>query len=217
MSAAPRLLIVDDHPLAREGLRAVLAGHGYDVVGDAADGLAAVEAAASLRPDLVLMDVRLGSGIDGLEATRRIVALNLGIRVLMLTLHDTAAYVREALVAGASGYVLKDTGIDDLRAAISQVLDNRTAIPIDLMAAVMRQPQAARSPEQALAVLTDREREVLDAVARGGTNKAIGRDLDISPATVKAHVERIIAKLGVADRTQAAVLVARAGSASPAV
>lgn len=215
MSVGPRLLIVDDHPLAREGLSAVLSAHGYDVVGDAADGLSAVEAAATLRPDLVLMDVRLGAGIDGLEATRRIVALGLGIRVLVLTLHDTAAYVREALVAGAAGYVLKDTGIDDLRTAIAQVLDNRTAIPIELMAAVVRQPEAARSPDQSLALLTMREREVLDGVARGKTNKEIGRDLAISPATVKAHVERIIAKLGVADRTQAAVLVARAGSSVP--
>lgn len=209
-----RLLIVDDHPLAREGLRAVLVAAGYDVVGDAPDGVSAVDCAAELQPDLILMDVRLGPGIDGLEATRRIVALGLPSRILMLTLHDDPAYVREALLAGASGYVLKDTGIDELKKAIDQVLDNRTAIPVDLMAAAVRQAAEMRSPDQALSTLTDREREVLHGVARGHTNKEIARQLAISPATVKAHVERIIAKLGVADRTQAAVLVAQAGDAS---
>lgn len=211
---APRLLIVDDHPLAREGLRAVLAGAGYDVVGDAPDGADAVERAAELCPDLILMDVRLGPGIDGLEATRQIVALGLPTRILMLTLHDDPAYVREALLAGASGYVLKDTGINELKEAIDQVLDNRTAIPVDLMAAAVRQVADKRAPQQALSTLTDREREVLEGVARGETNKEIARQLAISPATVKAHVERIIAKLGVADRTQAAVLVAQASGAS---
>ncbi len=208
--APPRLLLVDDHPLAREGLRAVLAGAGYDIVGDAADGEAAVRLAAELRPDLVLMDVRLGSGIDGLEATRQIVALRLSVRVLMLTLHDTPAYVREALAAGASGYVLKDTAIENLRKAIDQVLDDQTAVPLDLMAAAMRSAPDSRRPEDAVASLTTRERDVLKRVAQGLTNKEIGRELLISPATVKVHVERIIAKLGVTDRTQAAVLAARA-------
>lgn len=206
---AARILLVDDHPLAREGLRAVLAGAGYDVVGDAADGESAVQAAIDLRPDLVLMDVRLGPGIDGLEATRRIVALALPTRVLMLTLHDTPAYVREALAAGASGYVLKDTAIANLRKAIEQVLDDQTAVPLDLMAAAMRRAPDTSRQEEAIATLTDRERDVLKRIAQGLTNKEIGRELSISPATVKAHVERIIAKLGVADRTQAAVLAAR--------
>lgn len=210
MTKAARLLIVDDHPLAREGLRAVLTAAGFDVIGDAVDGASAVERAAELQPDLILMDVRLGPGIDGLEATRRITALEHTPRILMLTLHDDPAYVREALLAGASGYVLKDTGIDELRRAIDQVLDNQTAIPVDLMAAAVRQASDRRSPDQLLSTLTDREREVLAGVARGHTNKAIARQLAISPATVKAHVERIIAKLGVTDRTQAAVLAARA-------
>lgn len=208
--AAARILVVDDHALAREGLRAVLAGTGYEVVGDAASGEAAIAMASELRPDLILMDVRLGPGIDGLEATRRIVTLGLPSRILMLTLHDTPAYVREALAAGASGYVLKDTAIDQLRKAIAQVLDDQTAVPLELMAAVMRSTADAGRQEEAVANLTERERDVLDRVAQGLTNKAIARGLGISPATVKAHVERIIAKLGVADRTQAAVLAARA-------
>lgn len=211
---APRLLIVDDHPLAREGLRAVLASAGYDVIGDAPDGASAVERAAELCPDVILMDVRLGPGIDGLEATRQIVASGLPSRILMLTLHDDPAYVREALLAGATGYVLKDTGIEELKNSIDQVVNDRTAIPIELMAAAVRQADPKRSPDQLLSALTEREREVLKGVACGQTNKEIARQLAISPATVKAHVERIIAKLGVADRTQAAVLVAQAGDVS---
>jgi DNA-binding NarL/FixJ family response regulator len=211
---ATRLLIVDDHPLAREGLRAVLASAGYDVIGDAPDGASAVERAAELCPDVILMDVRLGPGIDGLEATRQIVASGLPSRILMLTLHDDPAYVREALLAGATGYVLKDTGIEELKNSIDQVLNDRTAIPVELMAAAVRQADPKRSPNQLLSALTEREREVLKGVASGQTNKEIARQLAISPATVKAHVERIIAKLGVADRTQAAVLVAQAGDVS---
>ena len=208
MTATPaRILIVDDHPLAREGLKAVLAGAGFAIAGEAASGEEAVDLARHLSPDVVLMDVRLGPGIDGLEATRRIAALGLPARVLMLTLHDNPAYVREALAAGAAGYVLKDTGIEDLRAAIGQVLSGQTAIPLGLVNAALRQLAPNRTAD-AVSALTTRERGVLDLVARGMTNKEIARELAISPATVKAHVERIIAKLGVADRTQAAVLAA---------
>lgn len=208
MTATPaRILIVDDHPLAREGLKAVLAGAGFAIAGEAASGEEAVDLARHLSPDVVLMDVRLGPGIDGLEATRRIAALGLPARVLMLTLHDNPAYVREALAAGAAGYVLKDTGIEDLRAAIGQVLSGQTAIPLGLVNAALRQRAPNRTAD-AVSALTTRERGVLDLVARGMTNKEIARELAISPATVKAHVERIIAKLGVADRTQAAVLAA---------
>ncbi|MEY4720584.1 MAG: hypothetical protein RIQ46_309 [Pseudomonadota bacterium] len=210
--AAARILVVDDHPLAREGLKAVLAGAGFSVAGEATSGEEAVDLARQLLPDVVLMDVRLGPGIDGLEATRRIAALGLPARVLMLTLHDNPAYVREALAAGAAGYVLKDTGIEDLRAAIGQVLSGQTAIPLGLVNAALRQPAAGRSAD-AVATLTARERGVIDLVARGMTNKEIARELAISPATVKAHVERIIAKLGVADRTQAAVMAAAGGEA----
>ncbi|MFN5902419.1 MAG: response regulator transcription factor, partial [Novosphingobium sp.] len=131
----PRILIVDDHALAREGLRAVLAAGGMDVVGDAADGEAALAMVQELMPDVVLMDVRLGTGIDGLEATRRIAALGLPTRIVMLTLHDMTGYVREALAAGAAGYVLKDTAIDELRAAILQVVAGQSAFPLQLVRA----------------------------------------------------------------------------------
>lgn len=210
MTAVPRILIVDDHQLAREGLKAVLDGNHAEVVGMASTGEESVEMAASLEPDIVLMDVRLGEGIDGLEATRRIAALGLPTRVIMLTLHEMPAYVREALAAGAAGYVLKDTAIEDLRAAIAQVRAGRSALPLDLVGAAMRAATVAPKALNPADILTPREQGVLNLVAEGLTNKGIARRLGISPATVKVHVERIIGKLGVADRTQAAVMAAKA-------
>lgn len=204
-----RILIVDDHALAREGLKAVLSSSGFSVVGEAADGPAAIALTQTLRPDVVLMDVRLKGEMDGLEATRRIAALGLPTRVLMLTLHDLPAYVREALTAGAAGYVLKDTAIDDLQAAIVRVAQGQTALPLNLVSAALRAPEPAERDPAALSSLTAREREIVGLIAEGMTNKEIGRHLGISPATVKAHVERLIAKLGVTDRTQAAVLASR--------
>jgi RNA polymerase sigma factor (sigma-70 family) len=209
VTVAVRILIVDDHQLAREGLKAVLSDDGLEVVGEAASGEEAVALVTRLVPDVVLMDVRLGPGIDGLEATRRIAALDLPSRVIMLSLHDMPAYVREALAAGAAGYVLKDASISELRGAVSQVMAGQSVIPLGLINAALRESEREVRPAEALAALTMREREVLGQVAEGLTNKEIARQLGLSPATVKAHVERIIAKLGVADRTQAAVLVAR--------
>ncbi|MFN9579800.1 MAG: response regulator [Novosphingobium sp.] len=207
---AVRILIVDDHQLAREGLKAVLSDDGLEVVGEATSGEEAVDLVARLQPDVVLMDVRLGPGIDGLEATRRIVALGLPSRVQMLSLHDMPAYVREALAAGAAGYVLKDASITELRGAVSQIMAGQSVMPLNLINAALRQSEREVRPADALNTLTPREREVLAQIAEGLTNKEIARRLSVSPATIKAHVERIIAKLGVSDRTQAAVLVARA-------
>lgn len=206
-----RILIVDDHPLAREGLRAVLQAGGYEVVADVATGEEAVELVRTLVPDLVLMDIRLGAGIDGLQAASALRDLGVPTRVLMLTLHDAGEYVRAALGAGAAGYVLKDTGVAELREAVEQVLAGRTSIPLDLASAAFGRPAPERAAPDPLAFarLTGREREVLGELSEGRTNKDIARRLGISPATVKAHVERLIAKLGVADRTQAAVLAAR--------
>lgn len=204
--AVPRILIVDDHQLAREGLKAVLSASGMEVVGLAASGEEAVGLVPDLLPDVVLMDVRLGPGIDGLEATRQITALGLPVRVLMLTLHEMPAYVREAISAGAAGYVLKDTAIDGLKAAIGQVLAGHSAIPLGLVDAALRSPQTPARTQDLASLLTARENDVVDLIAQGMTNKEIARQLTISPATVKAHVERILAKLGVADRTQAAVM-----------
>jgi DNA-binding NarL/FixJ family response regulator len=202
-----RIVIVDDHQLAREGLKAVLNGDDIEIVAMAATGEAAVDAVIEHRPDIVLMDIRLGDGIDGLEATRRIVALGLNTRVVMLTLHEMPAYVREALAAGAAGYVLKDAAIDELKAAIAQVRAGSSAVSLALVNAAMRAAPLPGRQADLTRLLTERERDVVMLVAEGLTNKEIGRELGISPATVKVHVERVIGKLGVADRTQAAVLV----------
>lgn len=207
MTAATRILIVDDHQLAREGLKAVLAGPDIEIVEMAASGEEAVEQVRRHQPDIVLMDIRLGAGIDGLEATRQIVALGLGTRVLMLTLHEMPAYVREALAAGAAGYILKDAAIAELKAAIAQVRAGQSAVSLELVNAAMRAAPLPGREADLSRMLTGRERDVVALVAEGLTNKEIGRRLEISPATVKVHVERIIGKLGVADRTQAAVLI----------
>ena len=204
--AAPRVLIVDDHQLAREGLKAVLSAGGIEVVGVAETGEEAITLVERLGPDVVLMDVRLGDGIDGLEATRRIAAMDHPTKVIMLTLHDMPGYVRQALSAGAAGYVLKDTEIGDLRAAIDQVMAGQSALPLDLVSAAMREDSKPTRHRELSQILTSREQDVVGLVARGLTNKEIARELEISPATVKVHVERLIGKLGVADRTQAAVL-----------
>lgn len=207
MTAATRILIVDDHQLAREGLKAVLAGPDIEIVDMASSGEEAVEQVRRHQPEIVLMDIRLGAGIDGLEATRQIVALGLGTRVLMLTLHEMPAYVREALAAGAAGYILKDAAIAELKAAIAQVRAGQSAVSLDLVNAALRGAPLPGREADLSRMLTGRERDVVALVTEGLTNKEIGRRLEISPATVKVHVERIIGKLGVADRTQAAVLI----------
>ena len=144
----------------------------------------------------------------------RLAALGLPTRIIMLTLHDMPAYVREALAVGAAGYVLKDTAIGDLCAAIEQVMTGQSALPIDLVSAAMKEDRS-RTPAQNLeSLLTRREQDVVALIAEGLTNKEIARKLEISPATVKVHVERIIGKLGVADRTQAAVMAVQLKSAT---
>ncbi|PAX08846.1 response regulator [Sphingomonas lenta] len=213
MSAA-RVVIADDHLLAREGLRALLQREPeLDVVGEASSGEDAVLLCRELQPDLALLDLRFGSGIDGLEATRHITAERGDARVIILTLHDTAEYARAALEAGAMGFVTKDASREALLGAVGQVLAGGFAIPPELMRrAVARDARALTLA--ALDRLTPREREVLDRLAGGGTNKEIARELGISAGTVKVHLERLMSKLGVRDRTQAAVLASEAARLS---
>ena len=162
--SATRILIVDDHQLAREGLRAVLEQSGFEIAGVAGTGEEAVAMAGDLAPDVILMDVRLGDGIDGLEATRQIVALGLPSKVIMLSLHDMPGYVREALAAGAAGYVLKDTAIGDLRVAIDQVMAGQSALPLSLVNAALQSGDDTRSAGDLDQLLTGRERQVLDHI-----------------------------------------------------
>ena len=209
MTPPARLLIVDDHPLAREGLRSILTTAGFEIVAEAHDGQQAIDLAQALKPDLILMDIRLGAGRDGLETAATLRALGVTSKIMMLTLHDDPEYVRAALAAGATGYVLKDAGLQELSEAVAQVLKGQVAIPVSLLSSLAARPSTQYRDMAAMERLTDREREVLNLIAEGMTNKAIARTLQISPSTVKAHVERVISKLGVADRTQAAVMAAR--------
>jgi DNA-binding NarL/FixJ family response regulator len=201
------VLIVDDHPIVREGLLAVLSAEpGIDVIGQCGRGDEAVRLAAQLKPDVVLMDLRL-PGLDGVEATARIVAA-CSAKVLLLTTYDSDGDIIRALAAGATGYLLKDAPRDELARAVRSTARGETVLAAPVAAKLvthMRQPSAAMTP---------REVDVLRCLARGLSNPDTGRELYISEATVKSHVTRIFDKLGVTDRT-AAVLAAIASGILP--
>ena len=216
-----RVLLADDQHLVRAGFRALLDDAGdIEVVGEAGDGAAAVELARSTRPDVVLMDIRMPV-LDGLEATRRIVADQLlaGVRVLVLTTFDLDEYVYEALRAGASGFLLKDTPPADLLAAIRVVAAGDAllapGVTRRLIAEFARRPEPTTVTPAALAGLTDREREVLVLVARGLNNAEIAERLVVSTATAKTHVSRVLAKLQARDRAQLVVFAYESGLVSP--
>jgi DNA-binding NarL/FixJ family response regulator len=187
------------------------------VVGEAADGLAALEATETLRPDVVLMDIRMPN-LDGIEATRRIAAGDGSPRVLILTTFDLDDYVYEALRAGASGFLLKDARAEDLRQAVRMVASGDAllspAITRRLIESYIHRPPPTVHPAL-LAELTPRELEVLRLVARGLSNTEIARELVVGDATVKTHVARIFSKLDLHDRAQAVVLAYESGLVQP--
>lgn len=202
-----RVLIADDHDLAREELRALLERDShYVVVAEARTGEEALDLAAKNDPDLALLDIRYaGGGIDGLEVARRLTQDAPAIGILMITMHDSADYLRSAIAAGARGFLAKDAARAEVLGALAQVVAGGVAFPPTLM----RRAVADNSTGPVLAAikrLTPREREVLAELAEGRTNKEIAIALCITPGTVKTHVERLIGKLGVRDRTQAAIL-----------
>ena len=208
----PRVLIADDHELAREGLRALLERSGrFLVVAEASSGEEALALGAEHGPDLALLDIRYAGGeIDGLEVTRRLTQSQPSIGIVLITMHDSAEYLRAGIAAGARGFLAKDAARDEVLAALAQVVAGGVAFP----AALMRRAVVEDRVSPVLAAierLTPREREVLIALAAGGTNKEIAILLGITPGTVKTHVERLIGKLGVRDRTQAAILATRHG------
>ena len=216
-----RVLLADDQHLVRAGFRALLDDAAdIEVVGEAGNGAEAVELARSARPDVVLMDIRMPV-LDGLEATRRIVADQLlaGVRVLVLTTFDLDEYVYEALRAGASGFLLKDTPPADLLAAIRVVAAGDAllapGVTRRLIAEFARRPEPTTVTPAALAGLTDREREVLALVARGLTNAEIAERLVVSAATAKTHVSRVLAKLQARDRAQLVMLAYETGLVTP--
>jgi len=203
-----RVLIVDDHPIVREGLRTVLSAEpDIDVVGEAATGDEAVRQAVALRPDVTLMDLRL-PGLDGVDATARIVGAG-AAAVLILTTYDSDGDIVRALAAGATGYLLKDTPRDELARGVRAAARGETVLAPPVAARLVTRVRAPASP-----ALTPREADVLRCIARGLSNPDTGRELFISEATVKSHVTRIFEKLGVNDRT-AAVTVAMARGILP--
>jgi DNA-binding NarL/FixJ family response regulator len=207
-------LIVDDHALVREGLRAVLEGEeDMEVVGEAADGREALRACAELSPDLVLMDVRMPE-MDGLEATRQIKARMPGVAVVMVTMHENPDYLLEAVRAGAAGYVLKEASGERIAGAVRRTLEGDSVLEESLAMRLLERlavaaPRAGGAPAGTPAGvpegITPREAEVLGLVAHGFTNPQIAKALLYSVSTVKAAVQSVTAKLGVSDRTQAAV------------
>ena len=214
MSQTIRVLIADDHVVVRKGIRALLATEpGIDVVGEATDGAEAVRAAAELSPDVILMDIVMPT-MDGIEAVRRIMAAQPGSRILMLTSFATDDQIFPALKAGALGYLLKDTGPEDLVQAIRQVHRGESSLHPTIARKVLqelsRPPQRPPTPDP----LTEREVEVLRLVAQGRSNQEIARALVVSEATVRTHVSSILSKLHLASRTQAALYALREGLAS---
>jgi DNA-binding NarL/FixJ family response regulator len=203
------LLLVDDEPLVRVGFSMVLeAQDDLAVVGQAGDGARAVELARELRPDVVVMDVRM-PGVDGVEATRRIVAEGLPSRVLVLTTFDLDEYAFAALRAGASAFLVKNAEPAELLRAVRAVARGDAVlsprVTRRLLETLASRLPAGAPPDPRAASLTDREREVLRAVARGESNAEIAAGLVLSELTEKTHVARILGKLGLRDRTQAAV------------
>ena len=200
------MLVVDDHPVVRGGLVGWLdAQQDLTVVGEAADGLEALALVAAAEPDVVLMDLRMPR-MDGVTATERLAARHPAVRVLVLTTYDTDADIVRAVAAGATGYLLKDTPLPQLADAVRAAARGETVLAPPVAARLvsrLRAP-AAEAP-------TAREVEVLAGVARGLTNAEIGRELFIGEATVKTHLLRVFAKLGVDDRTRAVMVAVERG------
>ncbi len=216
-----RVILADDQALVRGGLRKIVETEpDMTVVAEAADGLQAVDAARAAKPDVAVLDIRMPH-LDGIEATRRIVAaLGDEIRVLMLTTFGLDDYVFDALRAGASGFMLKDAPPEELLDAIRVVAGGAALLAPSVTRSVIaefarRSPTAAAESSPRLAELTGREREVLMLLTRGRSNAEIAADLVVSEATVKTHVAHLLMKLGVRDRVQAVIFAYEAGLVSP--
>ena len=216
------VVVVDDQALVRGGFEVLVnSASDLEVVGQARDGVEAVAVVAATRPDVVLMDVRMPT-MDGLEATRRIMESPLGrdTKVLMVTTFDLDEYVFEAMRCGASGFLLKDTPPEELLSAIRVIAAGEAllapSITKRLIAEFAQRPSSTAPPSHLLDVLTEREREVMIAIAQGSSNAEIAESLHMSLATAKTHVSHILAKLDARDRTQLVVLAFQTGLVTPA-
>ncbi|WP_406197130.1 response regulator transcription factor [Kitasatospora sp. NBC_01560] len=216
-----RVVLADDQPLVRSGLRVIMADHpDLDVVGEAGSGAEAVSLARELNPDVVVMDIRM-PGMDGIEATRLITAASDTTRVLVLTTFDEDEHVHGALRAGASGFAVKDMAVDDILAAVRVVAAGDALIAPGvtrrLIADFIDRPVTGTSPRPAAVIegITEREREVLVLIGRGRSNAEIADELYISVATAKSHVARLLSKLGARDRVQLVITAYETGLAEP--
>ncbi|MDY7104343.1 MAG: response regulator transcription factor [Actinomycetota bacterium] len=220
VSGSITAVVVDDQALVRAGFRMILdAEDDIDVIGEAADGREAIDAARRLRPDVVLMDIRMPN-VDGVEATRVIAATADAPTVLILTTFDLDEYVYAALRAGASGFLLKDTPADDLAAAVRVLARGDALIAPSITRRLLAEFMAAGPPEPgtdraALERLTERETEVLTLMARGLSNGEIADELILGEATIKTHVSRVLMKLGARDRVQAVIAAYETGLVTP--
>ena len=215
-----RVLLVDDHAMVRRGMRDFLSLHDdLEIVGEAADGAAAIEAAATLRPNVVVMDL-LMPGVDGIDATARIKAAHPDVEIVAITSFIEEARIVAALEAGASGFLLKDAEADELAAAIRAAASGEVHLDPAVAGIVARRMRSrpgsggggdGDTDTGTLGSLTARERDVLGAVARGLSNRAIADELGITERTARTHVSNILAKLGLASRTQAALLAVQHG------
>jgi DNA-binding NarL/FixJ family response regulator len=218
VSERVRVLLVDDDDLMRAGLRAVLSSdETIDVVGEASDGRAAVGEITKARPDVVLMDIRM-PGVDGISATREVLAAAPEVRVVVLTTFEQDDYIFDALSAGASGFLLKRTKPEELIGAIHTVADGDSLLSPSVTRRVIDRMAGQPSPvatSRRLENLTPREREVLESIARGFSNREIADAFVIEESTVKTHVKRILMKLGLRDRVQAVIFAYENGLTRP--
>ena len=207
---AIRALIVDDHPVTRDGLRTALElSDEVSIVGEASTGEEAIDRVEQLTPDVVFMDVRM-PGIGGIEATRKIRQVSPDTRVILFTVDESRNAISEAIQAGVSGYLLKDASAEELVDAAKHAIEGKAVIHPQLTRAFIEEVQLAEKRPD-VAPLSRRETEILQKVAYGATTKEVARDLDISPHTVKTHLERIFEKLGANDRAQAVAIAIRTG------
>jgi DNA-binding NarL/FixJ family response regulator len=207
-----RALIVDDHPVTREGLRTALAlsEDAVVVVGEASSGEEAVQRALELEPDVVFMDVRM-PGMDGIEATRRIRQATPATKVILITIDESRGAISEAIQAGVSGYLLKDASPDSLVDAARNAMEGNAVIHPQLTKTFIDEVRMNDSDAPRATPLSKREREILQKVADGTTTRQVAAELGISPHTVKTHLERIFEKLGANDRAQAVAIAIRTG------
>ena len=215
-----RVVVADDQPVVRTGFRTILEAAGVEVVAEAGDGREAVAVARRFRPDVVLMDIRMPE-LDGIEATRQLAGPEVAdpVRVLVLTTFDLDDYVYDALRAGASGFLLKDVGREELVAAVRVVAAGEAllapSVTRRLLEEFARRPAAERPSPAGLDALTPREREVLALVARGRSNAEIAAELYVGEATVKSHVAHLLMKLGLRDRIHAVIHAYEVGLLRP--